>query len=70
MRLLCMLRQRWQPASATAASFLKAHHALLYDDDDGRSLRRGVPRLPLKDGEGVGVLRLPVPARRLSFLRL
>ena len=40
------------------------------DDDDGRSLRRGVPRLPLKDGEGVGVLRLPVPARRLSFLRL
>lgn len=40
------------------------------DDDDGRSLRRGVPRLPLKDGEGVGVLRPPVPARRLSFLRL
>ena len=40
------------------------------DDDDGRSLRRGVPRLPVKDGEGVGVLRPPVPARRLSFLRL
>ena len=37
--------------------------------DDGRSLLRGVPLIPLKEA-GVGVLLPPVAASRFSFLRL
>ena len=37
--------------------------------DDGRSLLRGVPLIPLNEA-GVGVLLPPVAASRFSFLRL